>query len=84
VFLLLGMEAIRNYKINPHLVIGTHQIPTWTTPLLLVFVVSVLVPGTSLLGHLCGLAIGYICEPLGPLAPARIISPRLPQVSNGC
>jgi len=55
------MEAIRNYRTHPHLVIGTHHIPTWTTPLLLIFVVAVLVPGTSLLGHLCGLAVGYIC-----------------------
>lgn len=54
------MEAIRTYKSNPHLVIGTHQIPTWTIPLLLVVVVAALVPGTSLLGHLCGLLVGYV------------------------
>ncbi|KAJ2982959.1 hypothetical protein NQ176_g1043 [Zarea fungicola] len=60
VFLLLGMEAIRTYRANPYLVIGTHHIPTWTTPLLLAFVVAALVPSTSLLGHLCGLAVGYI------------------------
>ncbi|KAH8718024.1 Rhomboid protein 2 [Beauveria bassiana] len=60
VFLLLGMEAIRTYRSNPHLVIGTHHIPTWTTPLLLTFVIAALVPNSSLLGHLCGLAVGYI------------------------
>ncbi len=60
VFLLLGMEAIRTYRANPHLVIGTHHIPTWTTPLLFVVVVAALVPNTSLLGHLCGLGVGYI------------------------
>lgn len=60
VFLLLGMEAIRTYRSNPHLIIGTHQIPTWTTPLLLIIVVWALVPNTSLLGHLCGVAVGYI------------------------
>lgn len=59
VFLLLGMEAIRTFKTNPYLVIGTHHIPTWTTPLLLIFAVAVLMPGTSLLGHLCGVAMGY-------------------------
>ncbi|CAI6095444.1 hypothetical protein V2G26_015121 [Clonostachys chloroleuca] len=59
VFLLLGMEAIKTYKTNPYLVIGTHHIPTWTTPLLMVFVIAVLMPSTSLLGHLCGIAIGY-------------------------
>lgn len=55
----MGMEAIRTFKTNPYLVIGTHHIPTWTTPLLLIFAVAVLMPGTSLLGHLCGVAMGY-------------------------
>ncbi|PSR92328.1 hypothetical protein BD289DRAFT_428942 [Coniella lustricola] len=60
-FLLLGMEAIRTYKTNPHFVIATYNIPTWTTPLLLAVVVSALVPSSSLLGHLCGLLVGYFC-----------------------
>ncbi|KAI0002371.1 Gaa1-like protein [Xylariaceae sp. FL0662B] len=60
VFLLLGMEAIRTYKTNPHLVIGTHHIPTWTTPLVMVVVVEALTPGSSLLGHLCGVGTGYL------------------------
>lgn len=60
VFLLLGMEAIRTYKTNPHLVIGTHHIPTWTMPLLMMLVVGALVPRTSLLGHLCGILVGYV------------------------
>lgn len=58
-FLLLGMEAIRTYKTNPYLVIGTVHIPTWTTPLLLILVVAALVPRTSFLGHLCGVIVGY-------------------------
>ncbi len=71
-FLLLGMEAIRTYRTNPHLVIGTHQVPTWTTPIVLVLVVSALIPGTSLLGHLCGLVVGYLCESSrSPYAPPR-------------
>lgn len=60
VFLLLGMEAIRTYKQNPYLVIGTYQLPTWTTPLLMIVVVAALLPSTSLLGHLCGVGVGYI------------------------
>ncbi|KAK5993127.1 Rhomboid-type serine protease 2 [Cladobotryum mycophilum] len=60
IFLLLGMEAIRTYRSNPYLVIGTHHIPTWTTPLLMIIVVAALIPSTSLLGHLCGLGVGYI------------------------
>ncbi|KOS23371.1 Rhomboid protein 2 [Escovopsis weberi] len=59
IFLLLGMEAIRTYKSNPYLVIATHQIPTWTTPLLMIILVAALIPNTSLLGHLCGVSVGY-------------------------
>lgn len=70
VFLLLGIEAIRTYRTNPHLVIATHQIPTWTTPLALILVVAALVPGTSLLGHLCGVAMGYFCKP-SPVPPQQ-------------
>ncbi|RYC56473.1 hypothetical protein CHU98_g9734 [Xylaria longipes] len=60
VFLLLGMEGVRTYKTNPYLVIGTHHVPTWTTPLLMVVVVEALIPGTSFLGHLCGVGTGYL------------------------
>jgi hypothetical protein len=62
VFLLLGMEAIKMYRMNPYFILGPTQIPTWTTPLVLVLFVTFLVPNTSLLGHLCGLSIGYLCE----------------------
>ncbi|GAP85224.1 putative rhomboid protein 2 [Rosellinia necatrix] len=60
VFLLLGMEGVRTYKTNPYLVIGTHHVPTWTTPLFMVLVVEALIPGTSFLGHLCGVGTGYL------------------------
>ncbi|KAI1090571.1 hypothetical protein F5B19DRAFT_317953 [Rostrohypoxylon terebratum] len=60
VFLLLGIEAIRTYRTNPYLVVGTHHVPTWTTPLLLVLVVEALIPNTSFVGHLCGVGTGYL------------------------
>jgi len=60
VFFLLGMEGIRTYKTNPHLVIATYNIPTWITPLVMVLVVQALVPGTSFIGHLCGVGTGYL------------------------
>lgn len=60
-FLLIGMEAVRTYKTNPYFTIATFNIPTWITPLVLVVVVSVLVPQTSFLGHVCGLLVGYFC-----------------------
>ncbi|KAK3376016.1 GPI transamidase-like protein [Lasiosphaeria ovina] len=61
VFLLLGMEAIRTYKVNPYLVVATHNIPTWTTPIALLLCVAALVPSSSFLGHLSGLVVGYVC-----------------------
>ncbi|KAI9743299.1 MAG: putative rhomboid protease [Claussenomyces sp. TS43310] len=60
VFMLIGMEAIQTYRSNPYFLLGTNQIPTWTTPLILLLFVTVLVPNTSFLGHLCGLAVGYL------------------------
>ncbi|KAH9904566.1 Gaa1-like protein [Xylariomycetidae sp. FL2044] len=60
VFLLLGIEAIRTYKTNPHLVIGTHHVPTWITPLVMVLVIEALIPRTSFIGHLCGVGTGYL------------------------
>lgn len=61
VFLLLAVEAMRTYRTNPFFTIATVNIPTWTTPLIIVAVVSALVPSASLLGHLAGLAVGYVC-----------------------
>ena len=73
VFLLLGIEAIRTYRSNPHLTIGTHNIPTWTIPLILAVCVATLMPSSSLLGHLCGLSIGYACESSNCLNPSSSI-----------
>ena len=41
---------------------GTYKIPTWTTPLLASGLVSVLIPNTSFLGHICGVFVGYVCK----------------------
>lgn len=62
VFLLLGVEAIRTFRSNPSLTLGTWQVPTWTMPLIMIVVVAALVPGTSLLGHVCSVLIGYLCK----------------------
>jgi len=56
------MEAVKTYKSNPHFQLGTTQIPTWITPLVMVLFVSFLIPNTSFLGHVCGLAFGYGCK----------------------
>jgi hypothetical protein len=60
--MLLGIEAIKTSRTNPFFELGTARIPTWTTPMFAVLLVYVLIPHTSLLGHLCGLGIGYICQ----------------------
>ena len=62
VFTLLAMEAVKTYKTNPFFVLGDIKIPTWITPLVLVLFVSVMVPNTSFLGHICGLLFGYGCK----------------------
>ena len=61
-FTLIAMEAVKTYKSNPYFMLGTTQIPTWITPFVMVLFVSVLVPNTSFLGHVCGLAFGYGCQ----------------------
>lgn len=60
VFLLLAVEAIKTYRQNPYFTISGYSIPTWTTPVCIAFVIHFLVPHTSLLGHLCGAAVGYL------------------------
>jgi hypothetical protein len=63
---LLSAEAMKTHKTNPNFSIGPYKIPTWTTPLILVLFTSALVPGVSLLGHLCGAGIGYLCKSFLP------------------
>lgn len=60
VFLLLGIEAIKTYRANPYLEIASAKVPTWITPLVLIVVTSVLVPGASFLGHMCAVVVGYL------------------------
>jgi hypothetical protein len=60
VFLLLASESIKTSKTNPNFSIGPYKIPTWTTPLILILLTSILIPNVSLVGHLCGAAIGYL------------------------
>ncbi|KAL2055323.1 hypothetical protein ABVK25_004131 [Lepraria finkii] len=60
VFVLLGAEAIKAFRVNPYFAIGTNKIPTWTTPIVALVFITALVPNTSFLGHLCALSIGYV------------------------
>ena len=60
VFLLLANESIKLYRQNPEFIISGFGIPTWITPIFGILLVWFLVPGTSLLGHLCGAGVGYL------------------------
>ncbi|KAK8155423.1 rhomboid family protein [Phyllosticta citribraziliensis] len=60
VFLLLAVEAVKTHRVNPYLRQGPYKVPTWTTPLFPILITSFLIPNTSLIGHLCGAAIGYL------------------------
>ncbi|KAJ4384448.1 putative rhomboid protease [Didymella sp. IMI 355093] len=60
VFLLLSAEVMKQHKTSPTIAIGPYKIPTWSTPLILVLVTSILVPNVSFIGHLCGAGIGYL------------------------
>ncbi|KAI5298157.1 putative rhomboid protease [Ascosphaera atra] len=60
VFLLFASEALRTYNSNPHFALGPYRIPTWTSPLIACVLVSLLLSNTSLLGHLAGIAVGYL------------------------
>jgi hypothetical protein len=59
VFTFLAAESIRTYNIQPHFELLGNKIPTWTTPLFSMLLIAFLMPGTSFLGHLCGVLIGY-------------------------
>ncbi|KAF2197664.1 hypothetical protein GQ43DRAFT_444046 [Delitschia confertaspora ATCC 74209] len=60
VFMLLCAETVKTHKANPNFSIGPYKIPTWTTPILAIFITYFIVPSTSLLGHLCGALFGYL------------------------
>jgi GPI-anchor transamidase subunit GAA1 len=62
VFLLVASEGVRSWRANPFFEIAGVKVPTWITPILLAIVTAILIPGTSLLGHVCSLAVGYLCK----------------------
>jgi len=49
--------------------IAGYGIPSWMAPIFWLVVISILVPGASILGHFCGLIIGYLC-----LLPTYLLS----------
>lgn len=59
VFLLLSARFVATAQATPHITLITWRIPTLTIPLFLVLITALLVPHTSLLGHLLGVAMGF-------------------------
>jgi hypothetical protein len=65
VFTFLAAEAVKTCGFQPNYKIVGYEIPTWSTPILWMVLASFLVPGSSVLGHFCGLVIGYACKWVG-------------------
>jgi membrane associated rhomboid family serine protease len=59
VFILLSARFVHMAQATPHITLITYKIPTIIIPLLLVLITAILIPHTSLLGHLLGVATGY-------------------------
>ncbi|KAM5475254.1 putative rhomboid protease [Microsporum audouinii] len=59
-YVLLSSEAIKRFQTHPHISLGKYQIPTWTFPLILNAVASILLPNKAFIGHTCCIAVGYI------------------------
>lgn len=61
VFTFLAIEAVKTASFQPNYNIIGYKIPTFYTPIFWMVLVSFLMPGSSLLGHFCGMVIGYAC-----------------------
>jgi len=59
VFILLTVETVRQQHALSHLNIYGLNIPTWSVPFILLVVTSVLVPSSSIIGHLAHIAVGF-------------------------
>ncbi|KAA8897072.1 hypothetical protein FN846DRAFT_783406 [Sphaerosporella brunnea] len=75
VFTFLAIEAVKTSGFQPNYRIVGWEVPTWCTPILWMVLASFLVPGSSVLGHFCGLVIGYAyaCRYLRLLEPSEWI-----------
>ncbi|AGO13009.1 AaceriAFL155Cp [[Ashbya] aceris (nom. inval.)] len=59
-FSLCGYFAVQEAGVRPHYQLSSLKIPTLYMPLVFLLVVSLIVPGTSFVGHLIGLGLGYL------------------------
>ncbi|RPA98917.1 hypothetical protein L873DRAFT_1685912 [Choiromyces venosus 120613-1] len=75
VFTLMANEAVKTFWEKPTYNIAGYGIPSWMAPIFWLVIISILVPGASILGHFCGLVIGYLyaCHYLRLLEPPENI-----------
>ncbi|KAK9369238.1 hypothetical protein V1509DRAFT_638786 [Lipomyces kononenkoae] len=60
VFTLMAYFSLIDYSMRPTIYITSSiQIPTWSTPIITLVIIALLLPGSSFLGHLYGLLTGY-------------------------
>ncbi|KAK9362246.1 hypothetical protein V1504DRAFT_448969 [Lipomyces starkeyi] len=60
VFTLMAYFSLIDYAVRPSIyVTPSVQIPTWSTPVITLVVIALLLPGSSFLGHVYGLLAGY-------------------------
>ncbi|KAI5817504.1 hypothetical protein BZA77DRAFT_244902, partial [Pyronema omphalodes] len=80
-FTLLAAEAVKTSVAQPSYKIVGYDIPTAATPVFWMVLASFLWPGSSALGHFCGLVIGYAyaCRYLRLLEPSEWILTKVEQ-----
>lgn len=82
VFTLLAIES--TLSPDKHVVIAGRRIPSWSVPLILTLAATLLLPGSSLLGHLCALGTGHVFGSgrvdflLLPLGVCNFVERRIP------
>jgi len=63
VFTFLAIESVKTSGFQPNYTVVGWEIPTWSTPIIWMVLAGFLWPGSNVLGHFCGLIIGYACLP---------------------
>ncbi|KAK9469855.1 hypothetical protein V1512DRAFT_20077 [Lipomyces arxii] len=72
VFSLMAYFALKDYAVRQTIYLNQSiQIPTWSTPVLTLLLIALLLPGSSFWGHLYGLLVGYAYG-LGYIPVARL------------
>ncbi|KAH8151590.1 uncharacterized protein LAJ45_04212 [Morchella importuna] len=81
VFTLMAIESVKTYGFQPYYIIAGYEFPSYFTPVFWMVLMAFLMPGSSLLGHFCGLVIGYAyaCRYLRLLEPSEWLMGKVEQ-----